>query len=204
MSDRLPIPFHGAGARIGLLGGSFNPPHAGHRAISLFAMKRLRLDQIWWLVTPGNPLKRNDAPPPIDRRLAEARACANHPRIVVTDLEAAIGTRFTDDTIAFLRRRCPGARFVWLMGADNLAEFHRWRNWRRLATRLPIAVIDRPPMTFRALASPAARRLELCRLDECRAARLAEASPPAWVFLHGIKSPLSSTELRKSRRGLAD
>jgi nicotinate-nucleotide adenylyltransferase len=204
LSDRLPIPFHGAGARIGLLGGSFNPPHAGHRAISLFAMKRLRLDQIWWLVTPGNPLKRNDAPPPIDRRLAEARACANHPRIVVTDLEAAIGMRFTDDTIAFLRRRCPGARFVWLMGADNLAEFHRWRNWRRLATRLPIAVIDRPPMTFRALASPAARRLELCRLDECRAARLAEASPPAWVFLHGIKSPLSSTELRKSRRGLAD
>jgi nicotinate-nucleotide adenylyltransferase len=195
---------HGAGARIGLLGGSFNPPHAGHRAISLFAMKRLRLDQIWWLVTPGNPLKRNDAPPPIDRRLAEARVCADHPRIVVTDLEAAIGTRFTDDTIAFLRRRCPGARFVWLMGADNLAEFHRWRNWRKLATRLPIAVIDRPPMTFRALASPAARRLELCRLDERRAARLAEASPPAWVFLHGIKSPLSSTELRKSGRGLAD
>lgn len=204
LSDRLSIPFHGAGTRIGLLGGSFNPPHAAHRAISLFAMKRLRLDQVWWLVSPGNPLKRHDDLPPIAERLAAARACASHPRIVVTDLEAAIGTRFTDDTIAFLRRRCPDARFVWLMGADNLAEFHRWRNWRQLARRLPIAVIDRPPMTFRALAAPAARRLENYRLGERRAAWLAMTPPPAWVFLHGIKSPLSSTELRKSRRTLAD
>ncbi len=204
VNNRLDIPPHGRGARIGLLGGSFNPPHAAHRAISLYAMKRLRLDHVWWLVSPGNPLKRNDALPPISRRIEAAERLAAHPQIRVSGLEAAIGTRYTDDTVAILQRCCPDARFVWIMGADNLVQFHRWRNWRTLASRLPIAIIDRPPATLRALSSPAALSLARYRRRESGAARLAGSRPPAWVFLHGIKLPLSSTELRKAGRGLAD
>lgn len=167
-------------------------------------MKRLRLDHVWWLVSPGNPLKRNDALPPISRRIEAAERLAAHPQIRVSGLEAAIGTRYTDDTVAILQRCCPDARFVWIMGADNLVQFHRWRNWRTLASRLPIAIIDRPPATLRALSSPAALSLARYRRRESGAARLAGSRPPAWVFLHGIKLPLSSTELRKAGRGLAD
>ncbi len=134
--------------RIGLLGGSFNPPHAAHRAISLFALKRLKLDRIWWLVSPGNPLKRGQALHTLDDRVAAAEKMANDPRIDVSCLEAVIGTRYTMDTISYLRRRCSGVRFVWIMGADNLAQFNRWESWRRIADLVPIAVIDRPPTAF--------------------------------------------------------
>lgn len=190
------IPFHTDGMRIGLLGGSFNPPHEAHRAISLFAMKRLKLDRIWWLVTPGNPLKQGRALHTLYERTAAARKVANHPRIDVSCLESVIGTRYTYDTIGYLRRRCAGARFVWIMGADNLAQFHRWENWQGIASLMPIAVIDRPPDSFRALASPAAQTLARYRLDERDAGRLAARRPPAWTFLTGMKSDLSSTRLR--------
>ena len=182
--------------RIGLLGGSFNPPHAAHRAISLFAIKRLKLDRVWWLVTPGNPLKENGALRDLDERVAVARKMANDPRIDVSCLESVIGTRYTVDTITYLRRRASGLRFVWIMGADNLAQFHRWQNWRRIAAEVPIAVIDRPPQSFRALAAPAAQALARCRLPENQAARLADQHAPAWVFLTGMKLNLSSSTLR--------
>jgi nicotinate-nucleotide adenylyltransferase len=190
------IPFYANGMRIGLLGGSFNPPHAAHRAISLFAIKRLKLDRVWWLVTPGNPLKENGALRDLDERVAVARKMANDPRIDVSCLESVIGTRYTVDTITYLRRRASGLRFVWIMGADNLAQFHRWQNWRRIAAEVPIAVIDRPPQSFRALAAPAAQALARCRLPENQAARLADQHAPAWIFLTGMKLNLSSSTLR--------
>ena len=155
--------------RIGLLGGSFNPPHDAHRAISLFAIKRLKLDRVWWLVTPGNPLKDHGALRDLDQRVEAARAMADDPRIDVSCLESVIGTRYTVDTISYLRRRASGLRFVWIMGADNLAQFHRWQNWRRIASEVPIAVIDRPPQSFRALAAPAAQALARYRLPENQA-----------------------------------
>lgn len=182
--------------RIGLLGGSFNPPHTAHRAISLFAMKRLRLDRVWWLVSPGNPLKENGGLHDLNERAAAARAVANDPRIDVSCLEAVIGTRYTVDTITYLRRRCSGLRFVWIMGADNLAQFHRWENWRRIASQMPIAVIDRPPQSFCALAAPAAHALAPYRIAERDAGQLANRRAPAWVFLTGMKLNLSSTRLR--------
>ncbi len=182
--------------RIGLLGGSFNPPHVAHRAISLFAIKRLKLDRVWWLVSPGNPLKENGALRDLDERVEAARAMADDPRIDVSCLESVIGTRYTVDTISCLRRRAAGLRFVWIMGADNLAQFHRWENWRRIASEVPIAVIDRPPQSFRALAAPAAHALARYRLPENQAPRLADRQPPAWVFLTGMKLNLSSTGLR--------
>jgi nicotinate-nucleotide adenylyltransferase len=190
------IPFYSNGMRIGLLGGSFNPPHIAHRAISLFAIKRLKLDRVWWLVTPGNPLKDHGALHDLDQRAEVARQMADDPRIDVSCLEAVIGTRYTVDTITYLRRRVSGLRFVWIMGADNLAQFHRWQNWRRIASEVPIAVIDRPPQSFRALAAPAAQALARYRLPENQAGRLADQPPPAWVFLTGLKLNLSSTGLR--------
>jgi nicotinate-nucleotide adenylyltransferase len=190
------IPLHSKGMRIGLLGGSFNPPHAAHRAISQFAIKRLKLDRVWWLLSPGNPLKDTGALRDLAARADAAKAVADDPRIDVSCLEAVIGTRYTFDTITHLRRRVAGVHLVWIMGADNLAQFHRWQNWRRIAAEVPIAVIDRPPQSFRALAAPAAQALARYRLPENEAASLPDQRAPAWVFLTGLKLNLSSTVLR--------
>src|SRR6201747_1223397 len=172
--------------RIGLLGGSFNPPHAAHRAISRFAIKRLQLDRVWWLVTAGNPLKDNGGLHELDERAAAARKIADDPRIDVSCLESVIGTRYTADTISYLRRRCSGLRFVWIMGADNLAQFHRWQNWRRIASEVAIGVIGRPPASFRALAAPAAQALARYRLPENQARRLAGPAAPGRGFFYGM------------------
>ncbi len=196
IDGRVALPPHAPGMRIGLLGGSFNPPHMAHRAISLFAMKRLQLDRVWWLVSPGNPLKDTRALTQLQQRVAAARELADDPRIEVSCLEAVIGTRYTADTISYLRRRCADVRFVWIMGADNLAQFHRWKNWQLIAGEVPIAVIDRAPQSIRALASPAAQAMAPYRLGEQHAGRLALKRPPAWVFLTGLKLKLSSTALR--------
>jgi nicotinate-nucleotide adenylyltransferase len=182
--------------RVGLLGGSFNPAHAAHRAVSLMALKRLHLDRVWWLVSPGNPLKDNKQLPPLGDRLERARAIAADPRIDVTAIEATLGTVFSHDTVAKLRARYPDVRFVFLMGADNLTQFHRWKRWRELAFMAPIAVMDRAGLSLTALASPAALALTRWRLSEPTAPVLARSKPPAWLFLHGMKSPLSSTAIR--------
>ncbi|MBN9597804.1 MAG: nicotinate-nucleotide adenylyltransferase [Afipia sp.] len=191
-----PLPIHTDGMRIGLLGGSFNPPHEAHRAISLFALKRLKLDRIWWLVSPGNPLKNNGALHALRERMTAAEKVANDPRIDISCLETVIGTRYTADTISYLRRRCSGVRFVWIMGADNLAQFNRWERWQTIASMVPIAVVDRPPDSFRALSSIAAQTLMPYRIDERNAGTLASRRAPAWTFLTGLKSTLSSTRLR--------
>jgi len=193
------LPPHAPGMRIGLFGGTFDPPHQAHVAASLLALKRLRLDRVWWLVTPGNPLKNTKGLAPLAERIAAARALTHHPRIDVTGLEAAIKTRFTYDTISWLVGRCPGVRFVWIMGADNLRSFHRWQKWRDIAKLVPIAVIDRLGPSLYAAASPAGQALRGARVPETAASSLADRKAPAWTFLHGLKSPLSSTALRAMR-----
>ncbi len=185
--------------RIGLFGGSFDPPHRAHLDACLLAMKRLKLDRVWWLVTPGNPLKNTSHLAPLADRMAAARRLANHPRIDVTGLEAVINTRYTYDTIAWLRARCPGVRFVWIMGADNLRHFHRWQKWRAIAALIPIVVVDRPGPSLYASNSTAAQTLWRFRIPEEAAASLPSRRPPAWTYLHGLKSVLSSTALRALR-----
>jgi nicotinate-nucleotide adenylyltransferase len=194
------IPLHYPGQRIGLFGGTFDPPHRAHLAASLLAMKRLALDRVWWLVTPGNPLKDTLGLAPLDQRIAAARALAHHPRMDVTGIEAEIGVRYTYDTIRYLVARCPGVRFVWIMGADNLRSFHSWQNWRGIAELVPIAVVDRLGPSLYAIGSVAAQALSHRRIPESEAQSLPGRPAPAWVFLHGLKSPLSSTTLRSLRR----
>ncbi len=194
------IPPHAPGMRIGLFGGTFDPPHQAHLGASLLALRRLKLDRVWWLVTPGNPLKNTSGLAPLCERIAAARALARHPRIDVTGLEAVIKTRYTYDTLTWLIARCPGVRFVWIMGADNLRSFHRWQNWRGIAKLVPFAVIDRLGPSLYAAASPAGLALAYARISEHDAPTLPARRPPAWTFLHGLKSPLSSTALRALRR----
>jgi nicotinate-nucleotide adenylyltransferase len=185
--------------RIGLFGGTFDPPHAAHRAACLLALRRLGLDRVWWLVTPGNPLKDTRGLAPLAERIAAAKKLAHHPQIDVTDLEAEIGTSYTYETIFYLVRRCQGVHFVWIMGADNLRSFHRWQRWRSIAELVPIAVVDRLGPSLYSTVSVAAQALSRFRLPERAATKLADCKPPAWVFLHGLKSPLSSTALRAER-----
>jgi nicotinate-nucleotide adenylyltransferase len=191
--------------RIGLFGGTFDPPHMAHLGASLLALKRLKLDRVWWLVTPGNPLKNTRGLAPLDQRIAAARALTNHPRIDVTGLEAVINTKYTYDTISWLLARFPRVRFVWIMGADNLRSFHRWQNWRGIAKLVPIVVVDRLGPSLYASASPAGQALGRARIAEHNAVTLPDRRAPAWAFLHGLKSPLSSTALRalRGRRGPA-
>jgi len=183
--------------RIGLLGGSFNPAHAGHLEVSLAALDRLKLAAVWWLVSPANPLKDKAILAPYEERLHGARRIANHPHIVVSDFEARRNLQYTVDTIEQLKDDNPNTRFVWLMGADGLAEFHRWKDWRRIAELAPIAVFSRPGITEAALSSEAAETLAAFRIDAARAETLADQTPPAWVYFSDLDNPLSSTALRQ-------
>ena len=187
------------GMKIGLFGGTFNPPHEAHRAASMLAMKKLGLDRIWWLVTPGNPLKENSSLPPLAARIEAARKVAASPRIDVTGIEAELGTQFTFDTVKRLRERRPGVDFVFIVGADNLAHLHRWERWGDLLHKIPLAVVDRPEFELSSLAAPAAVAFGRFRVTESKARTIPRLAPPAWVFLRGLKSELSSTALRRMR-----
>lgn len=191
------LPLDIGNRRIGLLGGSFNPAHDGHVHISHLAKARLGLDEIWWLVSPQNPLKSPDATGTLSRRMLKAKEITSASRFIkIIAPEAALGTRYTLDFARWLRRRYGNGQFVWLMGADNLAGFHLWQGWRQIAELLPIAVIDRPGYRHKAAASKAARALEDWRWPEARASELVGAEPPAWSFLHGPLSAQSSTAIR--------
>jgi nicotinate-nucleotide adenylyltransferase len=189
------------GRRIGLLGGSFNPAHGGHLHISRLALQLLGLDEIWWLVSPQNPLKPAAGMAPLAERLAQAReVAAGERRFVVTGIEATLGSSYTADTLRALCRRFPQARFVWLMGGDNLAQFPYWKRWQEIFRTVPIAVFARPGLAAKALAGPAARRFARARLPAAAARRLALMPPPAWVFFHTRLDPRSATRIRAERR----
>jgi nicotinate-nucleotide adenylyltransferase len=195
-ADLVRLPAFQPGMRIGILGGSFDPPHRGHLAVSLVGLKALSLDQVWWLVSPQNPLKPNAPSKDLARRIEAARALVRHPRIHVTGIEAALGTTYTADTFRKLLPRLPGVDLVWMMGADGLAGFHHWRDWQAIAASIPFAVFNRPGSALRALSSPAARSLSAYRIPETAAAALARTPAPAWVFLSKPHIALSSTALR--------
>ena len=190
-----------AGQRIGLLGGSFNPAHAAHKLITDIALRRLQLDAVWWLVTPGNPLKSHRDLSPLEERLRHCREMADGDcRIQVTAFERELPSAYTAATLSFLDQRFRGVRFVWLMGADNLASFHLWQQWQAIAELMPIAVVDRPGWRLSSMASPAARYLWRHYVAEARAPLLAGMEGPAWTFLTGPLSNLSSTAIRASRK----
>jgi nicotinate-nucleotide adenylyltransferase len=198
--EDLLIPPVTPGLAVGLFGGSFNPPHRGHAHVAEVALERLGLDRVWIMVTPGNPLKDHAGLPSLAERIAATRALVRDPRVVVTGFEATLGSAFSWTTVVRLSRSLPSVRFVWIMGADNLANFHRWQHWRRIAAALPIAVIDRPGSTLAAQSSAAATALRGARVPETDAADLKNRAPPAWTFLHAPRIPLSSTALRNQRR----
>jgi len=200
LRDAMRMPVAGNGQKIGLFGGSFNPPHEGHLNLCDLSLKRLELDQIWWMVTPGNPLKDTSELAPLEERIKKCRAMISHPRIKVTAFEAKYKVRFTADTLRIVQRLRPRNDFVWLMGADNLADFHRWQDWREIANMMPIAVIDRPGSTLSYHSSQASIALSQYRIDEADAPLLSHMKPPAWTFLHGPRSSLSSTQLRAEQK----
>lgn len=200
-SLRARLPYAAAGQKIGLLGGSFNPPHAAHKSITEIALRRLGLDRVWWLVTPGNPLKNRKELLPLAERVELARGMMRDPRVVVTDFEKDLAASLTSATLAHLRLRYPSAQFVWVMGADCLAGFHLWQQWREIFEGMPIAVIDRPGWRLKATSSIAARSFAKYRLDESRARNLALCRAPRWVLLTGRLMPHSSTEIRKEMMG---
>jgi nicotinate-nucleotide adenylyltransferase len=186
--------------QIGLLGGSFNPAHDGHRHISLLALQRLGLDEVWWLVSPQNPLKPAKGMATLARRMESARGAARHPRIRVSDIERRLNTRFTVDTVRALKRRNPGCRFVWLIGADNLRQMPAWKSWETLFRSVAVAVFARPSYSLRALAGRAAGRFAANRLPESEARCLAQRQPPAWVFLRIRLHPASASAIRAAAR----
>ena len=191
----LRMPHAEKGMTVGLFGGSFNPPHEAHLLMAETALARLRLDRLWWMVTPGNPLKQR-AGTTLAERIERSRVLARHPRIEVTGFEASHNVRYSADTIALARARNPGVFFVWVMGADNLVQFHRWQRWREIAETVPISVLDRPGASMAAMNSVMAQTYERFRVDESDAAALARMPAPAWTFVHGPRSTLSSTRLR--------
>lgn len=218
MTDRLPpqrrypgidpaylrMPHVEKGMAVGLFGGSFNPPHAGHALVAEISLRQLHLDQLWWMVTPGNPLKDASELAPLVERLAESEKIARDPRIKVTAFEAAYNIRYTADTLALIKARNPGVHFVWIMGADSLAGFHRWQRWRQIAMTFPIAVVDRPGSTLAYLSSRLAKTFAHARIDEADAPVLSRFRAPAWTFIHGPRSSLSSTAIRNGRRGASE
>nr|WP_170563246.1 nicotinate-nucleotide adenylyltransferase [Ruegeria atlantica] len=193
---RSQIPYARPGQVIGLFGGSFDPPHQGHVHVTLEAMKAFGLDRVWWLVSPGNPLKVQ-GPAPLTRRMAASRALMLHPRVEVTDIEALTETRATADTLAELRRLYPKVKFVWIMGADNLAQFHKWKDWRRIMDSVPVGVIARPGDRISARMSPAARLYARYRIDGQAPRLLGRVDAPAWCFVNVPMVEVSSSQIRE-------
>ena len=189
------FPIASRGQVIGLLGGSFDPAHAGHVHITKSALRRFGLDRVWWLVSPGNPLK-DRGPAPLAKRMEHARDVVDDPRIDVTDIEAQLGVRYTAETIARLVGLYPHARFVWLMGADNLAQFHRWQNWRGIIETVPVGVLARPNARIAARMSPAAKAYRQSMLPAASSHLLGRSQAPAWCFVNLPMNDQSSTRIR--------
>lgn len=193
--NRIGLPVARGGMAIGLLGGSFDPAHTGHAHITGEALKRFGLDRVWWLVTPGNPLKR-EGPAPLARRIERAREVMRHPLVEITGIEARLGTRYTAETLSALFMLYPGVRFVWLMGADNFASLHLWDRWEWIMENIPVGVLARPGQRISARMSVAAGRYERARIRGREAPRLVLADPPAWCFVNVPMDATSSTAIR--------
>ncbi|KRB62908.1 nicotinate-nicotinamide nucleotide adenylyltransferase [Rhizobium sp. Root708] len=192
----LRMPHTERGMVVGLFGGSFNPPHAGHALVAEIAIKRLGLDQLWWIVTPGNPLKDRRNLLPLAERIALSERLAPYPSIKITAFERDFATSFTANTLARVKARNPHVHFIWIMGADSLKTFHHWQRWQDIVNTFPIAVIDRPGSTLSFLSSKMARTFDFARIDEDDSRALWKRQAPAWTFIHGPRSGLSSTEIR--------
>ncbi|MCL4144949.1 UNVERIFIED_CONTAM: hypothetical protein GTU68_016718 [Idotea baltica] len=193
----LQLPGPSDGLRIGLFGGSFNPAHSGHRHVAETALKRLQLDWVWWIVARGNPLKSNHGD--FASRAASAVAMANHPRMCVSTIEYDLGLTYTVDTLAALKSRAPTAKFVWLMGADSLRNFHMWKDWQTIAHLAPTAIIARPGAGQEARQSVFAKTFAARRLPETKATALADQAAPAWAYITAPLNPASSTALRAAK-----
>jgi len=200
LREAMRFPHVAPGQRVGLFGGSFNPPHEGHLHVSETALIRGALDQVWWMVTPGNPLKDHSELAPLAERIRHCRQIARHPKIKVTAFEARYQINYTEQALTVVKRYHPDVRFIWLMGADNLAGFHRWQNWRRIANMMPIMVVDRPGSTLAYRSARSAIALSRYRIDETDSELLASLSPPAWTFVHAPRNMLSSTAIRNARK----
>ncbi|MGK9053483.1 nicotinate-nucleotide adenylyltransferase [Neorhizobium petrolearium] len=192
----LVMPHVERGMAVGLFGGSFNPPHEGHLLVAEIALRRLGLDQLWWMVTPGNPLKSRSELASLADRLAMSERLIHDPRIKITAFEKTLGGSYTADTLAFVKAKNPHVHFIWVMGADSLRTFHFWQKWREIASTFPIAVVDRPGSTLSFLSSKMARTFDYARVDEDDAGTLWKRRAPAWTFIHGPRSALSSTAIR--------
>ena len=195
----LRMPHVEPGMTVGLFGGSFNPPHAGHALVAEIALRSLGLDQLWWMVTPGNPLKDARELAPLSERITRSQAMLDDPRIKVTALEHGLKARYSADVIRAVLARNRQVHFVWIMGADNLRDFHKWQDWRAIVRSLPIAVVDRPGATLSYLSSVMAQTFSWARIDEDDSRLLARRRAPAWTFLHGPRSTLSSSAIRAGR-----
>ncbi|TCU16373.1 nicotinate-nucleotide adenylyltransferase [Rhizobium sullae] len=192
------MPHTERGMVVGLFGGSFNPPHQGHALVAEIAIRRLGLDQLWWMVTPGNPLKDRNHLAPLAERIALSESITTDPHIKVTAFEQAFGVSYTANTLARVKARNPNIYFIWIMGADSLQAFHKWQKWKEIARTFPIAVIDRPGATLSYLSSKMAKTFDFARIDEDDARVLWKKTAPAWTFIHGPRSALSSTAIRKA------
>ncbi|WP_068005671.1 nicotinate-nucleotide adenylyltransferase [Pseudovibrio axinellae] len=191
------LPYAADGNRIGLFGGSFNPPHPGHFMVAETALRRLALDQIWWLVTPGNPLKSHRELASLEERVSAVEALAQHPRMKVTAFEKVLGTSYTASTLHSLLRIRPNLNFVWVMGADNLSNFHHWQNWQSIIEGVPLAIVDRPKATLSSLSARVCQRYAFAQLKEKSARQLPKRKAPCWTILRGPLDETSSTLLRK-------
>ncbi|MFY9287818.1 MAG: nicotinate-nucleotide adenylyltransferase [Alphaproteobacteria bacterium] len=188
-----------AGMKIGLLGGSFNPAHDGHRAMSIYALKRLGIDQVWWMVSPQNPLKSTKGMAPLKERMKQASAFADHRKIVVTDIEDQLGTRYTIDTLEALQKHFPATRFLWLMGADNLQQMTRWKKWPQIFSLVPVAVFRRPAYAIGHGFGKVTQRFKRYGLPISQAKNIAKFDAPAWMLLDNPKNKISATEIRKTK-----
>lgn len=200
LAQAMRLPATADGMKIGLFGGSFNPPHEGHVHVCETALKRGQLDQVWWLVTPGNPLKDTKELEALPSRIRKCHEITTHPDMRITAFEAKYNLRYTEETLSKLLELRPNLNFVWIMGADNLKNFHKWQNWRNIANKIPMMIIDRPGSTLSYRSAQAAIALSRYRIDETDSELLPRMRAPAWSFIHAPRSSLSSTAIRNAAK----